>query len=377
MVLADGRLVNAEDSANTRREESGAARFSRRVLDSANMTRQLSCAVTLAMYVLWNQPVATRQSRPLPVLDMHLHAMAANAQGPPSMGVCPGLTGLPAWDQRRSWSEQFLAWSKKPPCADPVWSPATDDALRRETIGLLKRRNIVGVLSGTAELVARWREDAPDRFLSGLAFQIGRDAVGPDDLKALHANGRLDVLAEVTNQYAGIAADDPRFDPFLAAAEQLDIPVGIHIGPGPPGAANLFPHYRAGLHSALQLDEPLRKHPTLRLYVMHAGWPLADDLLAVMWAHRQLHAEIGVIVWALPEPEFYRYLQRIVEAGFGNRVMFGSDQMVWPGVIDVSIERIERAPFLSEQQKRDILYNNAARFLRLSQAEIDRHHGRS
>ena len=80
MVLADRRLVNAEDSANTRREESGAARFSRRVLDSANMTRQLSCAVTLAMYVLWNQPVATRQSRPLPVLDMHLHAMAANAQ---------------------------------------------------------------------------------------------------------------------------------------------------------------------------------------------------------------------------------------------------------------------------------------------------------
>ena len=42
---------------------------------------------------------------------------------------------------------------------------------------------------------------------------------------------------------------------------------------------------------------------------------------------------LGAIVWALPEPEFYRYLQRIVEAGFGNRVMFGSDQMVWPGVI--------------------------------------------
>jgi hypothetical protein len=32
---------------------------------------------------------------------------------------------------------------------------------------------------------------------------------------------------------------------------------------------------------------------------------------------------------------------------------------------------------LSETQERDILYNNAARFLRLSEAEIARHHGRS
>jgi predicted TIM-barrel fold metal-dependent hydrolase len=37
---------------------------------------------------------------------------------------------------------------------------------------------------------------------------------------------------------------------------------------------------------------------------------------------------------------------------------------------------IEEAPFLNSAQKRDILYNNAARFLRLPQAEIDRHHGR-
>jgi len=31
---------------------------------------------------------------------------------------------------------------------------------------------------------------------------------------------------------------------------------------------------------------------------------------------------------------------------------------------------------LSEEQRRDILYNNAARLLRLSDAEIRRHHGR-
>ena len=52
-------------------------------------------------------------------------------------------------------------------------------------------------------------------------------------------------------------------------------------------------------------------------------------------------------------------------AGLGNRLMFGSDQMRWPEKIDEAIEAIEEADYLTAAQKRDILYNNAARFLRL------------
>ena len=103
---------------------------------------------------------------------------------------------------------------------------------------------------------------------------------------------------------------------------------------------------------------------------------MLDDLLAVLWTHPHVYVDVGGIVFGLPRAEFYRYLQRIVEAGFSKRVMFGSDQMVWPGVIQRSIQAIESAPFLSETQKRDILYNNAARFLRFSDADIARHHGR-
>jgi uncharacterized protein len=54
--------------------------------------------------------------------------------------------------------------------------------------------------------------------------------------------------------------------------------------------------------------------------------------------------------------------------------MFGSDQMVWPGTIERSIQVVNDAPFLSAGQKRDILYNNAARFLRLDSATVARHH---
>jgi len=41
--------------------------------------------------------------------------------------------------------------------------------------------------------------------------------------------------------------------------------------------------------------------------------------------------------------------------------------MVWPGAIGAGIHSITSAPFLTEAQKRDILYNNAARFLRLKE----------
>jgi len=54
-----------------------------------------------------------------------------------------------------------------------------------------------------------------------------------------------------------------------------------------------------------------------------------------------------------------------MEAGFGKRIMFGSDQMIWPHTIELAIQTIDQADFLTEEQKRDIFYNNAAHFLRL------------
>lgn len=310
-----------------------------------------------------------------PIIDMHLHALAADDQGPPPVGICTPIEPFPAWDPAEPYGATFMTMLKQPPCDDPVWSPMTDEELMSETIDVLERRNIFGVLSGTPDRVADWMAAAPGRFLPGLGFRLGPDALPPDSLRAMHAAGRLAVLAEVTNQYAGIAPDDERMEPYWALAEELDLPVGIHIGTGPPGVIYLGASgYRASLHSPLTLEEVLVRHPGLRVYIMHAGYPMLDDLLAVLYAHPQVYAGVGVIVYTQPRPAFYRYLQALVEAGFGNRVMFGSDQMVWPGAIERAIAVIEEAPFLTEEQKRDILYNNAARFLRLSEEEIARHH---
>lgn len=42
-------------------------------------------------------------------------------------------------------------------------------------------------------------------------------------------------MGEVGTQYAGILPTDERLAPYWELAEQLDIPVGIHVGTGPPG----------------------------------------------------------------------------------------------------------------------------------------------
>jgi predicted TIM-barrel fold metal-dependent hydrolase len=48
--------------------------------------------------------------------------------------------------------------------------------------------------------------------------------------------------------------------------------------------------------------------------------------------------------------------------------------MWWPSTIERSIEAVDLAPFLSDQDKQDIFYNNAARFLQLSEEAIAKHH---
>jgi len=330
----------------------------------------------IAVYLILGLSTLAHASDRLPIIDMHMHALAADAQGPPPMAMCTPMKS-PAWDPGQPYGPLFKGMAKEPPCEDPVWSPMTDDEVKNQTIEIMERRNIIGVLSGTPDRVSEWRAAAPGRFLPGLGFLIGGDReYSVQTIRKLHDEGRLEVFAEIVNQYVGIEPDDERMEPYWALAEELEIPVGIHIGTGPPGVIYLGSrNYRARMHSPLTLEEVLVRHPRLRVYIMHAGYPMLDDLLALMFAHPQVHVEVGIIVHTIPRPAFYRFLKGITDAGYGNRVMFGSDQMVWPGTIERGLQVIEDAPFLDAEQKRDILYNNAARFLRFSSEEIAKHHG--
>ena len=350
-------------------------------------TFTIACSSTPAPGVTPARTGTAPAARRLPILDMHMHARTAAHYGTPPIPICAPVERMPRWDQRKPMWED----GSPPPCAKPLWSPTTDADLLAQTLAAMERHNVIGVLGGTPELVSHWVASAPGRFIRGLDVRFdpatgeaftaspsteARRALTVPMMRELHRSGHLQVLAELANQYAGIAPDDPRLEPIWAMAEELDIPVGIHIGGGEPGTPYTgSPAFRARLQSALTLEEVLVRHPRLRVYIMHAGYPMLDDLLALLFSHPQVYIEPSMAINVERRPAFYRFLRGIVEAGYGDRVMFGSDQIIWPGLIDEAVRSIEEALFLTPEQKRDIFYNNAARFLRLSQEEIARHHG--
>jgi predicted TIM-barrel fold metal-dependent hydrolase len=325
---------------------------------------------------------AARAQLPPPIIDMHLHARHADYMGPDPPPMCAPFAVMPRWDNAQPIGSGL--GMNGMPCDKPIAAATTDAQVMGETLEVMRRRNIIGMVSGESEQMAVWKKAAPDRIIVGLDLKVGTGtsqahvkARTPAEVRARFARGEFEVLGEVMAQYEGIAADDPRLEPYWALAEDLGIPVGIHMGPGGPGDPYFgSPGYRARNSSALRLEDVLVRHPKLRVYIMHAGYPMLDDLRAVLFAHPQVYVDIASIVYTEPRAAFYAYLQGIVDAGYGDRVMFGSDQMIWPGVIEPSIQAIEDAPFLTAGQKRDILYNNAARFLRLDPATIDRHHGK-
>jgi hypothetical protein len=317
-------------------------------------------------------PVFAQAQTPHPVIDMHLHAFRMD-EVPPGAPICPGGRGglVPTLGPKEEFDPGRLG-----ECAKPLRAARNDADLREKSIAALRQHNVrLAMTEGAVEDVAAWRARAPDIILPGVAFGTRKDK-SIAELRRLHAAGQLAVLGEVYIQYRGHRPDDARYAPYFALAEELDVPIGIHMGEGPPAAARFpgYETYRVSNGSPLMLEDVLRKHPRLRIYVMHYGSPLVDEMIAMMFTYPNLYVDVSCNNWLSPRAQFYDALKRMVDAGFGKRIMFGSDQMYWPEAIGQAIESIRNAPFLDDAQKRDILYGNAARFLRLSAETIASHH---
>ncbi len=249
------------------------------------------------------------------------------------------------------------------------------DSLQR-VVALMDESHIVkAFLSSSLENVYRWTAAAPGRFIPSPMFPVYGIEGFPDidSLRAEYLAGRLHGMGEITSQYLGIPPNAPSLEPYFALAEELDLPVLIHTaGMGAPR-----PTFRLSAGHPLLLEEVLVRHPRLRIYLENAGYPFLPEMLALMYQYPQVYADLSTMTWLVPRQAFHDYLSALVRAGYGKRLMFGSDAgSSRPHVIPRAVEAIESASFLTDEQKRDIFYNNAARFLRLSEEEIARHHGR-
>jgi len=307
------------------------------------MTRTLPLAALLAALPFFT-PVQQPVARP-PVIDVHLHTP-----------MSPGPV------------EQFA-----PNLEARLWD--------------IERLNVkFAVLTGVPDVLFAWHREMTGRVgvlpallfpcENGVAVMWGRPCfeggANWPDLGRLEEHieaGRVGALGEITTQFLGLTPSDPALEPYFALAERHDIPMFIHMGPGTPGtaydggAANIkVPRYRATAGNPLVLEEALLKHPGVRVAVMHSGWPLADEMVFMLYQHPQVYAEVGLLQhtdW-FPRREYYAFLRRLVDAGFASRILFGSDASLEGG-----INAILEADFLTDEQKHGILCGNAMRFLRL------------
>jgi len=304
--------------------------------------------------------------KPPRVIDVHVHAMDADFPGIAPM--CPNTPGFAASDPKEK--EAPFGWVKTD--CTPMLAPAKPGEYMKDVVAEMNRLNVTAVVFGDPKSVEKWKQAAPDRVIPGTSFSNGMQAsrVPLAELREDFTKGGFKVMGEIGLQYEGLSPSDPSVDQYFALAEELDIPVAIHMGTGGSGRANITsPKFRGSMGNPLLLEDLLARHPKLRVQVMHAGYPMIDNMLTLLQANSHVYVDVAGLIWSYPLSEVNRYIQRLVDAGFEDRVMFGTDQLIWPGLMGYSISIIQNADYLTPQQKRDILYNNAARFLRLDAVE--------
>lgn len=279
-----------------------------------------------------------------PIIDMHIHAFG---EGEPLFGMThpPTLRGK---------TYQGVASAKEQ---------------KEKTFEKFRKYNIVKAVVTNGQLWHKGNEEL---------VSIADADKSTGALKKQFEENKLNVIAEMSPFYDGISANDPSIMPYFELAQTLNIPVGFHVLPGGP---NYGIHHFPGMlgktrvknANLLQLEDALVKFPKLKLYIMHGGWPYVEDLKALMYAHPNVYIDIAVLNWILPLAEFHNFIRSLTDAGYGDRILFGTDQIVWPDTIDDAVESVNAADFLTIRQKEDIFYNNAAKFLGLSAAEIAKH----
>ena len=329
-----------------------------------NLRSGLVCAVV----ALGGWMMALGQNTPNdvpPVIDVHVHAMDESFPGGGPM--CPNEAKFLASDPKTK--EAPFGWDVES-CTPKLYPSAKGEYLK-DMKAEMERLNVTAVVFGDPAGVKKWQDAMAGRVIPGTSFTAGMGSgrVSLEELRKDFTSGGFKVMGEIGLQYEGLSPSDMSVDQYFALAEELDVPVAIHMGTGGSGRANITsPKFRGSMGNPLLLEELLARHPKLRVQVMHAGYPMIDNMLTLLQANSHVYVDVAGLIWSYPLVEVNRYIRRLVEAGFEDRVMFGTDQMEWPGLMAYSISIIQNADYLTPEQKRDILYNNAARFLRLDKA---------
>jgi len=232
------------------------------------------------------------------------------------------------------------------------------------TIEQMDKNNIrAGLLSGNNDMVQDWVRRHPGRFLPSftpdLSLKDHREAASRFAREVAERQWRA--VGELGLPYAGKPLNDAALFPYYETCEQAGIPVLFHTGlDGPDPQRLVSPVFRIELGDPLLLQEVVIRFPKLKVVIMHMGWPFFDHALYMLYAYPNVFVDVAVVNWILGKGVFDRMLREAIDTVGSDRILFGSDQMVWPQMITPAVASIRGAKFVSESDKRHILWENAA-----------------
>jgi predicted TIM-barrel fold metal-dependent hydrolase len=320
---------------------------------------------TLLFAFLTTMHLFAQDSKRPPIIDVHVHAMQINPAF--AADLCPWFLGNMPGSGPKQDPPSFI----NNQCVDPLKVASSTEDYISQLVEATERLNITMVVSGDAAIIHEMKRRAPDKIVPSLGIS-NAETMTPEAFRDSLESGFYQVMGEVAPQYQGMSPSDMTLDEYFGIAEELGIPVGIHMGTGGNGMANITqPKYRASLGRPFLLEDMLARHPNLKIWVMHAGYPMIDEMIALMGANAYVYVDLAGFIWSYPLEEVHMYLQRLVQAGFGKRILYGTDLMMWPKLLETSIGVIQNANYLSEDQKRDIFFNNAVRFFNWDPKEFD------
>jgi predicted TIM-barrel fold metal-dependent hydrolase len=241
-----------------------------------------------------------------------------------------------------------------------ISSPKTAKEHLAKTIEAMNKNNIqYAVVSGSMDSLEMYAKADP-RFIPG--YMDSGKMMPVAEFEKFVKEGKIKVFGEITAVYNGTTLNDPMYAPYLKICEKYGIPVAYHTGGGPPMTPfNCCPKFRLSFGDPLLIEDVLVKYPKLKVYLMHAGEVYFEHALRMMALYRNLYVDVGVILWIDPIVQDYahRFLKQAKNAGLLDRVMFGTDNMVWPGSTAKSLAYLNSLEFLTPNDKKKILYFNA------------------
>ncbi len=229
----------------------------------------------------------------------------------------------------------------------------------------------------------------PTRFRGFATIPLHEPAAAADEMRrCVNELGFVGTL--VMGTCGGLFLDDERFDPVLAAAEEVDLPIYVHPGvpPAPvqmayyagnwPAALQfLFSspafgwHAEAGIHVLrLILSGALDRHPRLKLLSGHWGELVAfwldrfDETIG--WAdylQRPVSEYYREHVWVTPSGMYSENQLKFILAEVGSeRIIYSED---FPYVVRDNVSDFLEQADLTDDERNAIAHGNAENVMRI------------